>query len=157
MCPRYDIKSSDGEAPAMEIWGMSSTSSLPLLPGPLWPGVLATDRVLSIGQIEQTVCKQMTDVKLRMLCSNTRNHLTAYKKITGSFNNVIYKMCSQIICIFSKLATVIDGDQKAPFSIATTPKEEVSSTIFKVFGMTWPGIEPRPLANTLPTWPMSRF
>ena len=32
--------------------------------------------------------------------------------------------------------------------------EEVSSTIFKVFGMTRPGIEPRspgPLANTLPT------
>ena len=31
---------------------------------------------------------------------------------------------------------------------------EVSSTIFKVFGMTRPGIEPRspgPLANTLPT------
>ena len=27
--------------------------------------------------------------------------------------------------------------------------KEVSSTIFKVFGMTWPGIELRPLANTL--------
>ena len=37
--------------------------------------------------------------------------------------------------------------------------KEVSSTIFKVFGTTWPGIEPRssvPLANTLPTGPMSR-
>ena len=37
--------------------------------------------------------------------------------------------------------------------------KEVSSTIFKVFGMTRPGIEPRspsPLANTLPTRPMSR-
>ena len=35
--------------------------------------------------------------------------------------------------------------------------KEVSSTIFKVFGMTWPGIEPRfpgRLANTLPTRPM---
>ena len=34
--------------------------------------------------------------------------------------------------------------------------KDVSSTIFKVFGMTWPGIEPkspRPLANTLPTRP----
>ena len=29
-----------------------STSSLPLLQGPLWPGVLAPDRVLSMGQIE---------------------------------------------------------------------------------------------------------
>ena len=38
--------------------------------------------------------------------------------------------------------------------------KEVSSTIFKVFGMTWPGIEPRssgPLGNTLPTKPMSRM
>ena len=36
----------------------------------------------------------------------------------------------------------------------------VLSTIFKVFGMTWPGIEPRSpgaLANTLPTWTMSRY
>ena len=36
----------------------------------------------------------------------------------------------------------------------------VSSTIFKVFGMTRPGIEPRSagsLANTLPTRPMSRL
>ena len=38
--------------------------------------------------------------------------------------------------------------------------KEVSSAIFKVFGMTRPGIEPRspgPLANTLPTQPMSRW
>ena len=35
---------------------------------------------------------------------------------------------------------------------------EVSGTIFKVFGMMWPWIEPRspgPLANTLPTRPIS--
>ena len=38
--------------------------------------------------------------------------------------------------------------------------KEISSTIFKVFGMTRPGIEPRPpgpLANTLPTLPMRIF
>ena len=72
---------------------------------------------------------------------------------------------------------------KVPFSIATTPRcrggryffpwiiplypyicwvlgKEVSSTIFKVFGTTRAGIEPRspgPLANTLPTRPMNRF
>ena len=37
--------------------------------------------------------------------------------------------------------------------------KEVSSIIFKVFGMMWPGIESRSLrslANTLPTGPMSR-
>ena len=68
-----------------------------------------------------------------------------------------------------KLATIVKGDQKAPFSIATTPRlgeaqllsldcstlpfirtlyclvlsKEVSSTIFKVFGMRKHGIEPR--------------
>ena len=67
------------------------------------------------------------------------------------------------------MATVVEGDQKAPFSIATTPRcrgeclllsldcstlplirtlycwvlsKEASSTILKVFGMTRPGIEP---------------
>ena len=80
---------------------------------------------------------------------------------------------------------IIEGDQKALFSIVTTPmcreerysfsrfapnlslmrtlycwvlSKEVSSIIFKVFGMTQPGIEPRSpgqLANTLPTRPMN--
>ena len=31
---------------------MQSTSSLSSLPGPLWPGVVEPDRVLSMGQIE---------------------------------------------------------------------------------------------------------
>ena len=38
--------------------------------------------------------------------------------------------------------------------------KEISSTIFKLFGMTWPWIElrsPGSLANTLPTRPMSRL
>ena len=76
---------------------------------------------------------------------------------------------------------MVEGDQKAPFSTDTTQRcrggrysfsldcltlslirtfycwvfsKEVSSTIFKVFGMMRPRIEPRspgPLANTLPT------
>ena len=49
-CPGYDTKQSDGEVPAMlELWGMWSTLSLPSLPGPLWPGVIAPDRALSMG------------------------------------------------------------------------------------------------------------
>ncbi len=49
------LKQSDGEVPAMlELWGMRSTPSLPSLPGPLWPGVVAPDRALSMGQIELT-------------------------------------------------------------------------------------------------------
>ena len=36
-CPVYDTKQSDGEVPALlELWGMRSTPSLPLLPGPLY-------------------------------------------------------------------------------------------------------------------------
>ena len=31
----------------LELWGV------PLLPGPLWAGVVASDKVLSIGEIEQ--------------------------------------------------------------------------------------------------------
>ena len=31
------VISSDDEAPVLEIWGVLSTSSFPLLPGPLWP------------------------------------------------------------------------------------------------------------------------
>ena len=54
--PGYDTKQSDGEAPVvLELWGIWNTSSLPLLPGPLWPGVVAPDWVLSMGQIEQTI------------------------------------------------------------------------------------------------------
>ena len=51
--PGYDTKQSDAEVPVMlEFWGMQRIPSLPLLPGPLWPRVVAPDRVLSMGQIE---------------------------------------------------------------------------------------------------------
>ena len=36
----------------LELCGMQSTPSLPSLPGLLKPGMVATDRVLSMGQIE---------------------------------------------------------------------------------------------------------
>ena len=84
--------------------------------------------------------------------------------------------------ILSKSATVVEGDQKVPFSIVTTPRCRggnysfsldcstlpftliilsvkqggIKYHFFKVFGMTQPGIKPRspgPLANTLPTRP----
>ena len=46
-CLGYNIKEFDGEAPMMvELWQM------PLLPGRLWPAVVAAERFLSIGQIE---------------------------------------------------------------------------------------------------------
>ena len=44
-CPVYETKQSDGEVPVMlELWGMQSTPSLPLLPGSLWPVMVAPDK-----------------------------------------------------------------------------------------------------------------
>ena len=60
-CPTYDTKQSDGEAPVMlDLWRLQSTPSLPLLPSPLWPVVVAPDKVLSMGQIELN-CVLMTN------------------------------------------------------------------------------------------------
>ena len=48
-CPGYDTKQSDGEVPVMlELWGMLSTPSLPLLPSPFRPGVVTSDKTLSM-------------------------------------------------------------------------------------------------------------
>ena len=51
--PGYETKQSDDEVPVMqELWGIQSTPSLLSLPGSLWPGMVASDRVLSMDQIE---------------------------------------------------------------------------------------------------------
>ena len=36
----------------LEFWGMQSTPSLPLLPDPLYPRVVAPEKVISMVQIE---------------------------------------------------------------------------------------------------------
>ena len=47
------LNKSEGESPVMLVlWGMCSTSSLSLLLGPLRPGVVVLDKVLSMGQME---------------------------------------------------------------------------------------------------------
>ena len=52
-CPRYDTKQSEGEASIiLEILGMRSMPSLPLLPGSLRLAIVAHDRVIFIGQIK---------------------------------------------------------------------------------------------------------
>ncbi len=52
-CPEYDTNPSDGEVPAMlELWGMWSTSSLPLLPCPLRILSGTTTPGQSMGQVE---------------------------------------------------------------------------------------------------------
>ena len=49
----YDTKQSNGEALVMlDLRGMQNTPSLPSFPAPLWPGVVAPERVLSMHQIE---------------------------------------------------------------------------------------------------------
>ena len=63
-CPGYDTKQSDAEAPViLELWGIQSSPSLQSLPGPLWPGVVALDRVLSSGQIELCTYAKLNDLK----------------------------------------------------------------------------------------------
>ena len=57
-CPVYNTKQSDSEVRVMmALWNMRSTPLLPWLPGPLRPGVVASDRVLYIGQIELSANK----------------------------------------------------------------------------------------------------
>ena len=64
--PWYDTKPTDSEAPVLELQGMWSISSLQLLPGPLWPGVVVPVRVSYMDQIEIFIHL----LYLRLLCSN---------------------------------------------------------------------------------------
>ena len=36
----------------LKLWGIRSTSLLASLPGQIWPGFVAPDRFVSVGQIE---------------------------------------------------------------------------------------------------------
>ena len=73
---------------------MKSTSLLPLLPGPLWSGVVAPERILPMGKIDQTVSKQMTDVKFWLLYRNTWNHLALSKKKKKNRDPACFRMLS---------------------------------------------------------------
>ena len=46
----------------LELWGIRSIPSLPLLPGPLWPGTVIPDRALSMGLIELTAYLCQTEL-----------------------------------------------------------------------------------------------
>ena len=77
---------------------MWSTPSLPSLSGPLWLGVVAPDRILSMDQIE-------------LNCNYTK--LNCLKLIVFPFNWVETKMCTELfeielflifkLCIYAKL------------------------------------------------------
>ena len=100
LCPGYGTKQSDGEVPVMlELWEMRSSPLLPSLPDLLWIGLVAPDRVLSMGQIElncvpilnwiarnRTVltCKLRTYTKLNCLKWNCFWHWNCtYVKLIG--------------------------------------------------------------------------
>ena len=64
----------------LKLWGMLSTPSLPSLSGPLWPGVVAPDCVLSMAQIVWHLIKPMTyDLLLEM---EQFDNLTMSKQMT---------------------------------------------------------------------------
>ena len=52
VCPGYDIKQSDGEAPVLDFLGMRSTLSLHLLSSPLRIEVVTPNRFISMDNIE---------------------------------------------------------------------------------------------------------
>ena len=60
-----------------------------MFPGTLWPGLVAPDRILYIGQIEQTMCANKW---LMVNCdSYIVVHETVCKKELSTFKDVIYK------------------------------------------------------------------
>ena len=48
----------------LEIWEIRITPSLSSFPSPLWPGMVASDRALSMGQIELRTFAKMNRLKL---------------------------------------------------------------------------------------------
>ena len=56
----------------LELWGMQSTPSLPSLPGPLWPGVVAPDKGpiyglhkmdLALNNLQRLICHKTQQTK----------------------------------------------------------------------------------------------
>ena len=83
-CPGYDIKQSDSEASVMvELWGMWSSPSLPLLPAPLWPEVVAPGRVLSMRQTELFVIWSVYLCKIELFEIEQFDYLTVCKQMSN--------------------------------------------------------------------------
>ena len=102
-CPGYDNKQSDGEyAVMLELWGIWSTPSLPLLPGPFWPGVVALDRVLSTRRIE------LNSVFMLNLIGRNRTVLTSKLRIYAKPNCFKWEWFWMLNCIVWN-STVFDS------------------------------------------------
>ena len=64
----------------LELWGTQSTPSLPSLPGPLWPGVVAPERVLFLGKIELN-CSFESLLFLHLNCAFMLNRTVLTSKL----------------------------------------------------------------------------
>ena len=121
----------------LSFWEMRSTPLLPSLSGPLWPGVVAPDRVQSIGQIElncvlmlnwivwnRTVfCIKMNlalNILQRLICHKTKPNPIHYKSIIWSSSDVHSKGKKKMATCFSwkkrcqngrKLLLIYQSDQ----------------------------------------------
>ena len=75
--PAYDTQKSKGEVPMMiGLWGMQSTPSLPSLPCPLWPRVVAPDRAQPMGQtdLNYVLMQNWITLNITVLISKLRTY-----------------------------------------------------------------------------------
>ena len=112
----------------LKLWRMRSTPLLPSLPDPVWPGVVAPNRVLSMSQIELNSVITLNGTVWNLLFLDLtvckRKNCTYVKLNCLKENFFDIQLCKQNCTYKSivKLATVVERDLKAPFSIATTPR-----------------------------------
>ena len=84
--PGYDTKQSDGEVPVMLVlWG-NAEYTLPSLPYSLWPGVVAPDRVLSLGKLE-------LNWVIILNCIAWNETVLTYKQYTHAKLNCLKESC----------------------------------------------------------------
>ena len=80
--------------------GIWSNASLLLFPGSLWPGVVATDRALSMGETEKLCANKWLMLNCGCYIAILGIIYLCVKRSSGLFKNVIYKMYLQIIYIY---------------------------------------------------------
>ena len=93
--PGYSTKQSNGDAPALEIWGMWSIPSLPLLPGPLSVQKKKKKRAQTRLRMLSTKCVYKSHIYLIYMCRENLAlnnvqwlicHKTGLKQNQSSFN-----------------------------------------------------------------------
>ena len=77
----------------LELWGMRSTPSLPLFPGRLWLGVVAPDRVISMGQIELNCVLMLNRIAWNRTVLSFK--LRTYAKLNWMLRAILHKSWRQ--------------------------------------------------------------